>query len=90
MTAGNTENAQAAQAVAAGKAASDQHRVAAEAQHRTTTGSDVAVEAASTPDDHAVGWFGSDNHRGPGPSPQPGDRGPNHVSVVDASRPYEL
>jgi hypothetical protein len=70
MTAGQQENAQAAQAQAAGEAADAGHRADAQAQHQIS-GSTVAVEPASTPDDHAVSWFGSDRSTGPGPSPQP-------------------
>jgi hypothetical protein len=54
MTAGSTENAAAAQAVAAGMAAWATWSADAEAQQRDTTGSDVAVQDVQTPDDTAV------------------------------------
>jgi hypothetical protein len=87
MTAQAAENAQAAAAVAAGEAASTKHHVDAEAQHRIS-GSTVAVEPASTPDDHAVGWFGSNVTPGR-VSPQPDGR-PNDVAVSDVTRPHDL
>lgn len=89
MTAEARENAQAAAAQAAGESAAAKHASDAQQQHRIS-GSTATVEAAVTPDQQAVSWFGSDNHPGPGPSPQPGDRGPNPVSVVDTARPDEL
>jgi hypothetical protein len=85
MTAEARENAQAAAAVAGGEAASSQHLADAQAQHRTTVGSDVAIEPAQTPDDHSVGWFGTDNASGPGPSPQP-SHSPNVDRPTDNSQ----
>ena len=61
----------------------------AESQHQAS-GSAVVVEPASTPDDHAVEWFGTDSGAGNGPSPQPHGAGPNDVSVTDVSRPHDL
>jgi hypothetical protein len=85
MTAGDAENQAAAQAMAAGRQASDKHVADALAQHRTTVGSDEAVEPASTPDAHAVPWFGTDNASGPGPSPQPSSS-PNVDRPTDNSQ----
>jgi hypothetical protein len=81
MTAGQQENAAAAAAVAAGEAAEVKHLADARAQH-AIGGSTVAVEDPSTPDDVAVSWTGSDNARGPGPSPQP-TRAPNVTDPLD-------
>jgi hypothetical protein len=54
MTAGPAEDERAGQAVAAGKAASDQHQVAAEAQHQTAARrrwSRPQQDPATTPSD---------------------------------------
>ena len=48
MTASPAEDQRAGQAQAAGEAAAAAHEAATQAQHRTTTGSDLAVEQAST------------------------------------------
>jgi len=55
MTATAAEDARAEQAVAAGETAATAHERAALAQQRIS-GSTVAVEPATTPDDQAVGW----------------------------------
>jgi hypothetical protein len=85
MTASPTEDQRASQAVAAGMAAAAAHDSAAEQQHRTTTGSDVAIEAAASPDDVSVPWFGSDNHPGRGPT-QPQTHSPNVERPTDNSQ----
>jgi hypothetical protein len=59
MTATPAEDAAAASAQSQGETAARQHEAAAQAQHRTTVGSDVTIEQASSPDDIAVSWFGS-------------------------------
>jgi hypothetical protein len=84
MTAGQQENQAAAQAVAAGMAAAAKHEADAQAQHQIS-GSTVAVEPAATPDDHAVGWFGSDVTPGR-VSPQPSSSS-NVDSPYDNSQP---
>jgi hypothetical protein len=88
MTADARENQQAAAAVAAGEAAETKHLADSVAQHGIS-GSAEAVEPAATSDDVAVPWFGSDNHPGPGPSPQADGR-PNDVAVVDVTQPHDL
>jgi hypothetical protein len=60
------------------------HDTAAQAQHRTTAGSDVAVEAAAGPDDTAVEW--SQPHgvvSGPTPDNAGENRSPNVNSPYD-------
>jgi hypothetical protein len=84
MTATPEQDHTAAQAVTAGMAAAAAHETAAQAQHRTTAGSDVAVEAAATPDDTAVQW--TQPHgivSGPTPDNSGENRGPN------VSTPYD-
>jgi predicted regulator of Ras-like GTPase activity (Roadblock/LC7/MglB family) len=63
VTAGPQQDAAAATAMAAGETAARKHDADALAQH-AISGSATAVEAASTPDDHAVTWPSSS------PSPQ--------------------
>jgi hypothetical protein len=80
MTAGPREDQHAGQAVSQGEAAAAAHQAAALAQH-AISGSTVAVEAASTPDAHAVAWTPADTTAQPTlvPSePQPVNRPGNH------------
>jgi hypothetical protein len=73
MTAEARENAAAAAAQAGGEAQSASLRRESERQHRTTTGSDVAVGlTARGPEDAAVSWPSpSTAGQPPAVSPQP-------------------
>ena len=71
--------------MAAGTAAAARATTAIVKAEHQASGSAVVVEDASTPDDVAVGSFGTDSGAGNGPSPQPHDAGPNPVSVTDTS-----
>ena len=84
MTATPAEDAQAAAAQAAGEAAAHAHEAAALAQHQLS-GSGTAVEAAQSPDDVSVPWFGSDNHPGLGPT-APQSHSPNVSDPLDNSQ----
>jgi hypothetical protein len=83
MTAGPREDQRASQAVAAGETAAHAHEAAALAQHQVS-GSTQVVEAATTPDGQAVGWFGSDVTPA-GVSPQPSSS-PNVADPLDNSQ----
>jgi NOL1/NOP2/fmu family ribosome biogenesis protein len=82
VTAGPQEDQAAAAAMAAGESAELRHMADTQRQQRTTTGSDVAIEAALTADDVAVDWPGSTagNARPtlqPSTPPPVGQRGPH-------------
>jgi hypothetical protein len=63
MTAGPTEDATAAATQAKGESAARKHEADAVAQHQAS-GSAKVVEAAATPDDTSVSWFGSGTDAG--------------------------
>jgi hypothetical protein len=86
VTAGPDQNQRAGQAVSQGETAAHAHETAAQAQHRIS-GSTVAVETAATPDDHAVGWFGSNvTPAGPTPNNSGQNRSPNVSDPLDNSQ----
>jgi hypothetical protein len=77
VTASPEQDAAAAQAMAAGQAVEIKHMRDAAAQHRDLSGSQVAVEPASTPDDVAATTW-------PNPLDQP--HSPNVTSPHDNSQ----
>jgi hypothetical protein len=86
MTAGPEQDQRAAQAQAAGEAAAAQHDTAAQAQH-AISGSTTAVEAAATPDSHAVQWSEPDGIvSGPTPDNAGQNRSPNVSTPTDNSQ----